>query len=96
MPLLWMSFSVRGKNAGVIITEAKDVIEGAEKAHKLGINPGGQVLAFPVPEDSPEAKYPKDVLISSEEIEKLGKVTRIKNLPKGTKCAACGPEGHTH
>jgi hypothetical protein len=36
---------------GAIVLNANDVEEGATRAHKLGINPGGQVMGILVPED---------------------------------------------
>jgi hypothetical protein len=36
---------------GAIVTDGNNVVEGVKRAHELGINPGGQVLGIPVPED---------------------------------------------
>lgn len=51
MNLMWLSFACEdtGKFNGVVMTEAEDIIEGVKKTHALGINPGGQVVGYAIP-----------------------------------------------
>lgn len=81
MPLLWLSFATDDEFLGVVITEAPDVMAGAAKCHALGINPGGQVLSFEIPEDAPkERSYPRDTLLSAAFLQGDGH-KKIKDCP---------------
>lgn len=92
--LLWLSFAEDGKCLGVVITEAEDVVEGAKKCRKNGVNPGGQVLSYEIPEDAKkERALPRDVLLSDKFLIKKGYI-KLKDQPKkvrdalqGLKCA---------
>lgn len=52
MNLMWLSFACEdtGKFNGVVITEADEIIAGVRKTHALGVNPGGQVAGYRIPE----------------------------------------------
>jgi len=41
---------------GACIVEARGLITAVDRAHKLGINPGGQVLAYDTPEHDPSLR----------------------------------------
>jgi hypothetical protein len=56
LPWQWVSFADSSlpeglQFLGVAIIRARDVADAAAMAHALGINPGGEVLAMPVPAD---------------------------------------------
>lgn len=73
MKLLWLSFVDEGKFKGVIITEGKDVEHAACKCWKMGINPGGQVACFEIPETATqERELPRDTLLSEEFLNERG------------------------
>jgi len=48
-PLFYLSFASEAGFLGVAIVEADDFLDAVKCAHELGINPGGQVLGFPLP-----------------------------------------------
>lgn len=52
---------------GVAIVEARDVIDAALEAHRLRINPGGEVLCAELPGIPPERW--QNVLLGREEAE---------------------------
>ena len=103
MPLLWCSFAdsdkPKGKRfLGVVITEAADVDEASDKCWKLGINPGGEMLAFPMPPDCDEAKnHPHDVLLTQEQVEARG-AKDLNDCPPAVQeeldKLQCGGPGH--
>jgi hypothetical protein len=52
----WLSFVdpelPRGRrNLGVALVEGENILAAIPEAHRLGCNPGGEVLGFLVPED---------------------------------------------
>lgn len=59
----WLSF-VEGKNLGVAIVEGRGILTATEQAWRLGINPGGEVLAMPC--DAPAEQYRNRLLAPSE------------------------------
>lgn len=104
MPLLWCSFAdpdkPKGKQfLGVVITEAADVDEASSKFWKLRINPGGEILASKLPEDSMEAKFPLDKLLSEDDLRRLSgkepeKLQDNPELLKQVQGLKCGSPGH--
>ena len=76
----WLSF-VDPKNRdndgsaflGACVVEGNDLIDAVKMAHKLGVNPGGDVTGLPVPEakQAEFAKY-KDRLVSQSELNDDG------------------------
>ena len=67
--LWWLSFAAEDGFRGVIITEALGLSHALQKTHRLGINPGGQVQALPVPCDADRKFLDKkhhDKLLSRE------------------------------
>lgn len=56
--LWWVSFAEPGSFLGVALVRAEDLISATQKARALGINPGGEVMGFPLlPEQEPGAEY---------------------------------------
>lgn len=73
MPLLWCSFVKDNKFQGVVITEADNVEEASKKLWKLGVNPGGEIMAFVLPRDRNEAtQLPHDTLLTKAQISAFG------------------------
>jgi hypothetical protein len=58
----WLSFAGEEGSRGVCIIKACDLAAALSKAHRLGLNPGGEVRAFEIP----------DELEAMAEIEKWG------------------------
>ena len=80
----WLSFATDDECLGIAIVEAMGMIDATKKCHRLGINPGGQVMGFLVPEESYEemfSMYEPDKLITVEELKANGEKA-IKELPK--------------
>ena len=46
---VWMSFADEFGFKGVVIIQALDVVEAARLTHKMGINPGGEIMCFSFP-----------------------------------------------
>jgi hypothetical protein len=85
MKTYWLSFVVDGKNMGVIITDAPDEKAAIRKTWQMGINPGGEVLAFERTGDLGDTDEEilllgKDRLISPEELTAQG-YKKISELP---------------
>lgn len=51
IPYWWLSFADEDGFRGVAIVRARDMVEAVVICHRLGINPGGQVLGWPCPFD---------------------------------------------
>lgn len=76
MPYFWLSFCDEDKPAGehflgVAILQAHDVIEAVSTAHRLKINPGGQVASWELPVDYELPEQFKERLLSKSDIETL-------------------------
>lgn len=75
--LLWMSFADPDKpkgqqSLGVIITRTKGLMHAVQWTHILGINPGGQIMSYPVPDDGTIKQHHLDRLIQKAELEAAG------------------------
>ena len=71
MKTWWLSFAVIGRNLGVIIVDAKSIPKAIARVNKLGINPGGEVMALDMscPKAQEEAaRFPRNTLISPEQL----------------------------
>lgn len=89
----WLSFA-QGKNLGVIMTKARSVGEAVEKTKVMGINPGGQVVVVSMPApgvssqaDSDWEKFPKDTLITLEQLHAEGYRTIREQGPEAEETA---------
>jgi hypothetical protein len=79
MPLIYMSFADPNKPEGTqflgaAIVEADDLAEATKKTWRLGINPGGEVLSFEVPEELEHRVYEQNAinkLLSFEDLDSL-------------------------
>lgn len=49
MKTYWLSFVKQGKNAGICIVTATSSINAVKKSHRVGINPGGEVAIWELP-----------------------------------------------
>lgn len=74
----WLSFADPNKEPGeqflgVIITLAGGIGEATQKLWDMGINPGGEVKAYPYPEDEepPPEEY-RNKLLSRDQLEEAG------------------------
>jgi len=85
----------------VAIVEGKDLEGAVRRATSLGINPGGEVAAWPVPaEFQPRAIQFRDRLLSRKELanedlggEPLGEDPVARGLAQGL-CACCNGAVH--
>ncbi len=66
----YLSFAENKKWNGAVVVEAESVKEAASKAWQLGINPGGEVLAFEILEGIDQIFPPKkrNRLLSKDDI----------------------------
>ncbi len=71
MALFWLSFC-DDKSLGAAIVEGADLLEAIKTAHRLGINPGGQVLSVQIPPEQEEgARRYRNRLMQRPEIERI-------------------------
>ncbi len=74
-PWFWVSFSAGPGDgfSGVAIVRAHNVGHAAMVAHERGCNPGGEVMAFPVPEafGPPPEVWDHRLISDRTEIERL-------------------------
>jgi hypothetical protein len=61
----YLSFVKDDKFAGAAIVRGRGITSAVQRSHRLRLNPGGEVMAFPVG-DKP--KYPVNKLLSKEEL----------------------------
>ena len=81
MPLLWLSFVKDDKFAGVVVTEADGIAEATAKCWRNGVNPGGEVMCYEIPEGATKERgYPRDTLLSEAFLKADGH-KKIKDLP---------------
>lgn len=74
---LWLSFAdprrpVGEQFLGVAIVAGTDAISGAVEAHRLGINPGGEVEAWQLPQGWLMRAEFTNRLITGDEAQRLG------------------------
>ena len=75
--VLWLSFCdgslPKGSQfLGVFITEADNVMEAAQKAWQLGVNPGGEIQSVDVTNDFSIKPEHMDKLMSKDEVRECG------------------------
>lgn len=78
-PKRWHYFSFAAeKFYGGLIIECHGLTDGIMKAHRMGVNPGGEVIAVPVPAGQlPPAKYRNRLLSKSDILEFAGAVQTL-------------------
>lgn len=83
--LHWCSFAGEEFN-GVVITTGTDPIGLASKAHRLGINPGGEMLSFEIPDEYVKKIPPeyRDKLLNRNQLEGLDALMGGTGLVKGS------------
>lgn len=67
----YLSFADDDQFLGAAIVEAVGEMHAIEYAHRLGINPGGQVAVWTVPEGAPVPDAAKNRLLSKRDLEAL-------------------------
>lgn len=77
-PWQWVSFADPNLPAGtqflgVAIVRAHNVGHAAMICHERGINPGGEVMAFPIPEDlgDPPAEWDHKLVRDKADVERM-------------------------
>lgn len=66
----YLSFADEKFN-GACIVEGTDFLDAVQEAHRLKINPGGQVVGNPIPEDAEyDPKY-RNRLLSKEDLQEM-------------------------
>lgn len=59
------------KFKGACIVEATDLIDAVKEAHRLRVNPGGEVLGHPIPENAIyDSKY-RNRLLSKTDLQEM-------------------------
>lgn len=69
MPVFWLSFADNGFR-GVVVTEAEDLRAAIRRTHRLGINPGGQIMSWEVTAED-VVKYERDRLYTKDELKAI-------------------------
>jgi hypothetical protein len=71
----WLSFADETGFLGAAIIQAGGIIEAASTAERLGCNPGGQVLAYPIADfDLPPEEHRERLLGEPEANELAGRI----------------------
>jgi hypothetical protein len=72
-PLRWfyLSFADDDGFRGAVIIEARGQAHALQATHKLGINPGGQVMTWEIREGAPLPEAVKNRLLSKEDLDRL-------------------------
>ena len=75
LDIYYLSFADDDGFKGVCVVEASDGIEAVKKAHRLGINPGGQVMITLIPRevhDKAPKRLPFNRLMDKATLIELG------------------------
>jgi hypothetical protein len=67
----YLSFASPERFLGGAIVEAHGILSAVTMCNALGINPGGEVMALPVPEDHVPSPEYFNRLLSKEEVQNL-------------------------
>jgi hypothetical protein len=67
----YLSFATEHKFLGAVVVEAIGPMHALQRVHELGLNPGGQVLTFEVPDGAPLPDAAKNRLLSKEDLDRL-------------------------
>lgn len=72
----WLSFAdgdrpVGTQFLGACIVDASDFLIAVAKTHALGINPGGEVQGYEIPEGAPDLSRWKNRLMSRAECDEM-------------------------
>ena len=79
-PLRWFYLSFADEQfRGAVIVEAQGFTHAIKLAHKLGINPGGQVMSHEIPAGAKIPEEAKNRLLSKSDLERLFGETRKWN-----------------
>ncbi len=80
MKWFWLSFATDTEALGVAIVQGMDLEDATLRARALGINPGGEVMGYPIDENNPDTKADFEMgvnrLISPEELIRHGYMRR--------------------
>lgn len=74
----WLSFAESGRFLGVVVTRAPSLVWAIRRAHRLGVNPGGQVLGGQVPDDLVPASV-RDRLLCEAEAQEWGASLKLRS-----------------
>lgn len=76
-----MSFAEPGKFLGAIVTEADSLVEAIKKTHRLGVNPGGDIMSAPVADQYLVNLdlFPKDRLLTREDLASIDEQAKARN-----------------
>jgi hypothetical protein len=72
-PLRWfyLSFADDDGFRGAAIVEAHGPAHALQLTHRLGINPGGEIATWEIPEGAPLPDAAKNRLLSKEDLDRL-------------------------
>ncbi len=78
----WLSFAdteTEGRFLGACIVGGRDLVDATERAHRLGCNPGGEVLGVEIPDSVQLPEGCGDRLLTKEDAERLmGRLVSIQ------------------
>jgi hypothetical protein len=74
---------------GGCVVQGNELLDAIKEAWRLKINPGGEVLGFPVDKEFENA-LPKNVLLSRKQLAAFGPITRLGDVPPEKRPQALG------
>lgn len=66
----WLSFAEESGFLGVVVIQGYGIVDAVSRSHALGVNPGGEVQGWLLPEHVPPAEF-RNRLLSKAEAEGL-------------------------
>ena len=80
----WLSFADADKPlgeqflGGCLVDDVVNLTDAIDASHRLGINPGGEVLSCEIDVTKIPADFPRNVLLSKADLDKLGGVKKMR------------------
>jgi hypothetical protein len=68
----WLSFAAETFLGGCLVDGVVNPADAIEQSHRLGINPGGEVLMAEIPLDKIPKNYPRNTLLNKDQLTALG------------------------
>lgn len=73
----YLSFADSECFLGAVIIQGINITDAALSAHYLGINPGGSVMGFEIPDIDTAPPFPREKLLSRAELEQFDELVKI-------------------
>lgn len=90
----YLSFADQSGFLGATLARGEDLIDAVRYAHRMGVNPGGEVMGVPLQPGDPMPAEAFGKLMSKADLERLlGPTESVSS--KGMRCVACDGD-HDH